>query len=160
MVVPAEGMLKRSPVTFIAGYIFHIGLFIAALLFIPHIELIRNLIGISWPGLPTPIIDASAIISLIALVVVLANRISDPVKRMLSTVEDYFTWALTVLPLLTGYLAYHHMLVDYTLMLAIHILTVELLLVCLPFTKLFHTFSIFISRWYTGDNFARKGVLS
>lgn len=158
--LPPEGMLKRSPITYIAGYIFHIGLFVAALLFIPHIELIRSVIGISWPGLPTPIVDAAAVISIISLVVVLANRLTDPVKRYLSTFEDYFTWALTVLPLLTGYLAYHHMLLDYTLMLALHVLSVEVLLVALPFTKLFHTFSLFAARWYTGDNFARKGVAS
>ena len=33
-------------------------------------------------------------------------------------------------------------------------------LVLLPFTKLFHTFSLFISRWYNGDFFGRKGVAS
>jgi nitrate reductase gamma subunit len=37
---------------------------------------------------------------------------------------------------------------------------VELLLVLLPFTKLFHTFSVFISRWYNGDISAHKGVAS
>jgi nitrate reductase gamma subunit len=50
--------------------------------------------------------------------------------------------------------------VEYTLMLALHLFSVELLLVLLPFTKLFHTFSLFISRWYNGDFFGRKGVAS
>ncbi|MDD3449727.1 MAG: hypothetical protein PHF72_11940 [Gammaproteobacteria bacterium] len=158
--LPPEGMLKRSPITYIGGYIFHIGLFITVLLFEPHIELIRNLIGISWPGLPSPVVDAAAIISIIALIVVLANRITDPVKRFLSNFEDYLTWTLTLLPLLTGYLAYHHLFLNYTLMLALHILTVELLLVALPFTKLFHTFSLFAARWYNGDISGRKGVAS
>ena len=97
---------------------------------------------------------------IIALIVVLANRITDPVKRFLSTLEDYLTWTLTLLPLLTGYLAYHHLFLNYTLMLALHILTVELLLVALPFTKLFHTFSLFAARWYNGDISGRKGVAS
>ena len=43
---------------------------------------------------------------------------------------------------------------------ALHLFSVELLLVLLPFTKLFHSFSIFISRWYNGDFFGRKGVAS
>jgi nitrate reductase gamma subunit len=57
-------------------------------------------------------------------------------------------------------MAYHHLLFDYTLMLSLHILSVDLLLVVLPFTKLFHMFSLFISRWFNGDWFARKGVAS
>jgi nitrate reductase gamma subunit len=43
-------------------------------------------------------------------------------------------------------------------MLALHILTVELLLVCLPFTKLFHAFTVFGSRWFSGTVNGHKGV--
>ena len=43
-------------------------------------------------------------------------------------------------------------------MLALHILSVELLLVVLPFTKLFHAFTLFGSRWYNGKVNAHKGV--
>ena len=69
-------------------------------------------------------------------------------------------WTVTFLPLLTGYMAYHHLLLDYTLMLAVHILSVELLLVVFPFTKLTHMATLFISRWYNGEWFGRKGVAS
>jgi nitrate reductase gamma subunit len=89
---------------------------------------------------------------------VLVSRIHDPVKRLLSTLQDYFVWLLTFLPLATGYLAFHHMLFDYTWMLALHLLCAELLLALIPFTKLFHVISLFISRWYTGSLFGRKGV--
>lgn len=89
----------------------------------------------------------------------LAYRVLDPVKRFLSGFEDYFTLALTFLPLFTGYLAFHHQLLPYTLMLALHILSVELLLVCMPFTKLTHFAALFLSRWYNGDIAARKGVV-
>lgn len=158
--LPPEGMLKREPVTYIGGFVFHIGLFVAILFFAPHIEFIRSLTGLGWPGLPSPLVDACAVAGIIALFVLLAHRFSHPVKRILTTFADYLAWAATLLPLLTGYLAYHHLLLEYTLMLALHLFTVELLLVLLPFTKLFHTFSVFISRWYNGDIFGRKGVAS
>jgi len=158
--LPPEGMLKREPVTYIAGYVFHVGLFLALFFLAAHIELFRSLTGLHWPALPTPLVDAAVVAAIVALVVQLANRLSSPVKRMLSHAGDYVAWAATLLPLLTGYMAYHHMLVEYTLMLALHIFSVELLLVALPFTKLFHSFSLFISRWYNGDWFARKGVAS
>jgi nitrate reductase gamma subunit len=108
--------------------------------------------------LPSPVVDLAAAASLIALIVLLANRLTDPVKRLLSGAGDYLVWLLTFLPLATGYLTYHHALFDYTWLLALHIASVEVLLAVLPFTKLFHTVSIFISRFYTGQIFGRKGV--
>ena len=158
--LPPEGMLKREPVTYISGYVFHTGLFLAIFFLAPHIELFRSLTGLHWPGLPTPLVDAAVVAAIVALLAQLANRLSSPVKRMLSTSGDYVAWAATLLPLLTGYMAYHHLLVEYTLMLSLHVFSVEFLLVVLPFTKLFHSFSLFISRWYNGDAFARKGVAS
>lgn len=158
--LPPEGMVKKAPVTYIGGYVFHIGFLVVLVLFVPHIEIFRSVLGISWPGLPTPVIDAAAVASLIALVAVLIHRLNDKVKRFLSGFGDYLAWALTFLPLLTGYLALHHLLLDYTLMLALHILSAEALMVLLPFTKLTHTVTVFFARWYNGDAFARKGVAS
>jgi nitrate reductase gamma subunit len=156
--VPPEGMMKKSPVSYIGGYTFHIGLAIVVFLFAPHIKLIQGLTGLHWPGLPSQFIDLVAIVTLAAMVVVLVDRINKPVKRYLSTFGDWFTWTLTFLPVLTGWLAVRHLLLPYTSMLAIHILTVELLLVFLPFTKLFHAFTVFGSRWYNGAVNGHKGV--
>jgi len=158
--LPPEGMLKRDPVTYIGGYVFHFGLFVAIFFFAPHIEFFRSMIGLHWSSLPSALVDASVVASLVALGMLLAHRLNNRVKRMLSGFGDYLAWAVTLLPLLTGYMAYHHLFVEYTLMLALHLFSVELLLVLLPFTKLFHTFSLFISRWYNGDVSARKGVAS
>ena len=151
-------MLKKAPVTYIAGAILHIGLAMVVFLFGPHIKLIQSLIGVSWPALPSQFIDLITIVTLVAMLVLLADRILNPVKRFLSTFEDWFTWALTFLPLLTGWLAVRHLLLPYTTMLALHILSVELLLVFLPFTKLFHAFTVFGSRWFNGTVNAHKGV--
>jgi len=156
--LPPEGMLKTSPVTYIGGYVFHIGLAIVVFLFAPHIKLIQSLVGLSWPGLPSQFIDLVAVITIAAMVVVLVDRINRPVKRYLSTFEDWFTWLVTFLPLLTGWLAVRHMLLPYTTMLALHILSVEILLIVLPFTKLFHAFTVFGSRWFNGAVNGHKGV--
>lgn len=157
---PDPGTFKREPVTLVAGYIFHIGFFVTLVLFAPHIELFRAWLGLSWPALSTPVVDATAVITMLALVVTLVHRLRDPVRKFLSRFEDYFTWLVTLLPVVTGYLAYHRLLVPYALMLAVHILTVELLLVVFPFTKLTHAFTLFAARWYNGYAFGRKGVQS
>ena len=156
--VPPEGMLKKSPVSYIGGYIFHLGLFVVLFLFAPHIKFFESLLGISWPGLPSQFIDLVAVVTIAAMVVVLVDRINKPVKRYLSTFEDWFTWLVTFLPVLTGWMAVQHLLLPYTTMLALHILSVEILLIVLPFTKLFHAFTVFGSRWYNGAVNGHKGV--
>ena len=45
--LPPPGMLPTSPVSYIGGYTFHIGLAIVVFLFAPHIKLVEGLIGLS-----------------------------------------------------------------------------------------------------------------
>jgi nitrate reductase gamma subunit len=156
--VPPPGMFKRSPTSYVAGYVFHIGLFVIVFLFAQHIKLIQELTGLSWPNLPAQFIDATAVVTLATMLLVLVERINKPVKRFISTFGDYASWALTFLPVLTGLLATKHLLFSYTWMLALHILSAELLLVFIPFTKLIHVFTLWGSRWYNGDVNAKKGV--
>lgn len=158
--LPPQGMLQKGLFVYITGYVFHIGIFIVLFFFIPHIEMIDGALGVSWPGLYSSFIDAVTVITLITLIAVLLNRVWHPVQRLLSTKEDYITWALTFLPLLTGYLAYHHMLFEYNLMLALHILSVEALMIAIPFSKLSHMVTLFFARWYNGVIAGRKGVQS
>jgi nitrate reductase gamma subunit len=156
--VPPPGMFKRSPTSYVAGYVFHIGLFVIVFLFAQHIKLIQELTGLSWPNLPAQFIDATAVVTLATMLLVLVERINKPVKRFLSTFGDYASWTLTFLPVLTGLMATKHLLFSYTWMLALHILSVELLLIFIPFTKLIHVFTLWGSRWYNGDVNGKKGV--
>ena len=159
--LPADSnSFKRSAFTIIAGYVFHIGLLVAIFLFVPHIELFRATFGFGWPGLPTPIVDFFSAMALIALIAVLFHRLTHPVLKYLSTGEDYLVWAVTFFPLLTGYMTYHHLFFEYAWLLGMHILSVEILLIVFPFTKLMHTFTLFLARWYQGAMAGRKGVQS
>lgn len=158
--LPDRGTFRREPITVVAGYVFHIGLFITVFLFAPHIELFHSWFGLRWPALLTPLVDASTVITMMALVGLLAYRLANPVRRFLSGFADYLVWAVTLLPVLTGYLAYHRLMLPYQTLLALHILTVELLLIVFPFTHLMHTFTLFIARWYNGAVAGRRGVVS
>lgn len=156
--LPAPGLAQRAPLVVFGGYAFHIGFLIALLFFMPHILLVEDAFGLSWPALPYFLVDAATVVALLALLLLLGHRISHPVRRFLSTFQDYLVWLLTFLPLLTGYFAYHRMLLPYTDMLAYHILSVELLLIAFPFTNLMHTFTLFSARWYNGATAGRRGV--
>ncbi|OQX32198.1 MAG: hypothetical protein B0D96_09900 [Candidatus Sedimenticola endophacoides] len=158
--VPDPHTFRRQPLTVVIGYLFHIGLLISLLLFVPHIELFKETFGFGWPGLATPIVDAAAVITIIALLAALWHRASNPVMRRITRAEDWLVWLATFLPMLTGYLAYHRMVDPYPLILGLHLLSVELLLVLFPFTKLMHTFTLFIARWYNGAMNGYRGVQS
>ena len=72
--IPDPDTFKRSTFVVIAGYIFHIGLFVTIFLFAPHILLIKDIIGFGWPSAPTPIVDALAVISIIANTVTISEE--------------------------------------------------------------------------------------
>ncbi len=158
--VPDRNTYRRSAFTLTTGYVFHIGLFVVIFLFAPHILVFQDLLNISWPALSTPVVDATSVITMLALIAVLIHRLIDPVKRFLSGFQDYLAWLVTFLPLITGYIAFHRLAPPAPTMIAIHILSVELLMVLFPFTKLAHAFTLFISRWYNGAISGYRGVRS
>ncbi len=157
---PDKSTFQRSMFTVVAGYIFHFGLFVTIFLFAPHILMFKDIFGFGWPSLPTPVVDAMTVVTIIALLAVLAHRMHNKVLRFLTTKEDYLVWLLTILPLITGYIAFHRIGLPPTTMLALHILSVELLLVIFPFTKLMHSFTFALSRWYGGAISGYRGVKS
>ncbi len=158
--VPDRATFKRSSVTIVIGYIFHLGLFVVCFFSAPHILFIKDIIGFAWPSLPTPVVDAFAVISIIALLAALVNRLTNKVTRYLTSFEDLLTWFLTIAPLITGYIAFHRMGMTGPTLLAVHLLSVELLLVLFPFTKLMHAFTLFLARWYNGAISGYRGVVS
>jgi len=158
--VPDASTFKRSAFTVTAGYIFHIGLFVVIFLFAPHILFFKDLLHISWPALPSTVIDATSVVTIITLIVILVHRLKDPVKRFLSNFDDYLGWFVTILPLVTGYIAFHRVGMSAPSLIAIHILSVQLLMIVFPFTKLMHAFTIFLARWYNGAISGYRGVQS
>ena len=158
--LPRQTVFMRESLRIINGYVFHLGFFAVLLLYRPHIEIFDAILGVSWSGLPSGVIDAITAITIVSLVVALFMRINSPVLSLISTSGDYVVWLVTFLPFVTGYMAYNHLVPDYGFILAIHILTVELLLIIAPFTKLTHMFSFMLARWYQGCIAGRRGVES
>lgn len=142
----------------VISYAFHIGLFVVVLGFVPHILFIRSLTGLSWPGLPSGIVIFAGFVTFLSLILLLAHRLASPVLRGISGFDDYFSWVLITLPILTGLAAFYHMIEPYPMLLGIHVLSVDLLLLCLPFTKLAHTGLVFFSRAMSGAFFGRRDV--
>ena len=155
---PAEPFRDKATLPTAIAWTFHLGLLIILLLGTPHILFFADILGFSWPGLPKGVIDTVSAITLAALFAALIRRVTHPVRRMLSDTDDYFTWTITMLPVLTGLLATTPLAGRYEFLLAIHILSVELLMVWFPFGKLMHSFFWIPSRSATGARFAHRGA--
>jgi nitrate reductase gamma subunit len=157
---PHPEFIKRTGAGEALGYSYHLGLFTIVLLFGPHIEFLRSLCGFSWPGLPSSIITAVSVVTLTLFLGVLYRRVTSPVIRMLSNFDDYFSWFITAAVMVTGLATSAHLGARYETLLAVHILSVDALLIWFPFGKLMHAFYIFPSRAINGAILARKGAPS
>ena len=149
---------QRMLFTLINGYVFHVGLALCVFLLLPHILFFEDLLGLSWPHLPNNVIYAVSVVTLVSLIAALVMRVANPVQRIISTADDYFSWLVTFLPVLSGLVATSHLGARYETLLALHILSVALLLVWLPFGKLMHAFLVFVTRSQTGAQLNRRGA--
>jgi len=156
--VPRRTFWPRIAVSVVLSAVFHVGLAIILFAGAPHILLIHQLTGLSWPNLPKGLIVIVSGVTFAALIALLIRRVAHPVLRLLSTTDDYLSWLLVFLPVLTGILLSGETIAEYGTLLALHILSVELMMIWLPFGKLMHSVLVFAGRGVMGANFARKGA--
>ena len=157
---------RRALTATLFGYALHIGLAIVFFGFVPHIAFVHRVAGIAWPALPGPVFVLGVSLVYLGLGYALLSRLTSPVLRLISSFDDYASWVITALPMLTGMAALtlpldsaYPLLPGRPLVVALHLLSFELLLVWLPFGKLAHAFLVFASRGTTGIAFARKGAM-
>lgn len=152
--------------TSINAYVFHIGIAVVFLGYAPHIAFVHRLTGLSWPALPDAVMGLAAGATILSLLLALWMRLTQPVLRRISNADDLISWTLTFLPFITGMavmgdsseviLSTQHVL--YRGPLAVHLLTLELLLIWFPFGKLMHAVLFAFSRGATGIRFSHRGV--
>ena len=164
--LPRKDLQLSGKLSALNAYIYHLGLAVIVFGYLPHIHFIKGLTGLTWPPLPDAMVYIAVGLTFISMFIALMGRLSDPVRRLLSGFDDYFSWFVVMLPLVTGMIAIHQAYPPGVapappldpLPLAIHLLSVELLFIWLPFGKLAHAFLVFASRGVTGAALARKGA--
>jgi len=159
--VPPHELEKNITFQHITGYAWHIGWFVTFLFLGAHMPLFKSLLGFAWPSLPNGATLVLAALTAGILLTLWLRRFFDPVLRLISNFDDHLSVVLTLLPLCTGIAAFAHWApfgTRYETMLAIHIISVELLMVWIPFGKIFHAVTSLIVRYRTGAAFIRRGV--
>jgi nitrate reductase gamma subunit len=157
---PYKPFVKYVGTQYIIGYVIHIGLFLVIIFGTPHMLFFQNILGFGWPTLPGGIVTFIAVITTVALFIALVKRLTNPVTRLISNFDDYATWFVVTLPMLTGLATTANLWPLYETGLAIHLLSVWLLLIYFPFGKLMHAFWFVVSRYTTGSRFARRGGMA
>jgi len=165
--LPPKGVKVRGP-QMLNAYAYHVALALVAFAFAPHVAFIARHLRIGWHPLPDFVTYIAAGVAIVGLLVALVHRLTDGVQRLLSNFDDYASWAVTLLPLVTGMMLVERPyypapvvapeLPTTPTLLAMHLLSLELLLVWLPFGKLAHAALFAFSRWRTGVDFTRKGA--
>lgn len=139
------------------AYLMHLVLAIVIFLAAGHIDLVRENFGFGWPALPDIVIRITTFVLLASILVTVYRRLRHPVLKLLSNFDDWFSLLVTALPVVTGLWAALASEPKEGL-LAIHVLSFNLLLIWFPFGKLMHAFLIFGSRYSTGVAFTHKGA--
>ncbi|GAB4510378.1 MAG: hypothetical protein Tsb0026_12090 [Sulfuricaulis sp.] len=155
---PRREFRERNTYNTVLGYILHFGLAIVVFGGAFHLFFIKDLFGVSWPALPSPLVYVAGVVTVVGAIALLIRRLTHPVLRLLSNFDDYFSWFVTVLPVVTGLIAVAHLGARYETLIAIHILSFELLLIWFPFGKLMHAFLWAPARAVTGYVFTRRGA--
>jgi nitrate reductase gamma subunit len=152
----AEGFTRGATFHLIAGYMFHIGLFVLLLWAAPHVVFIEErILGFGWTPAPHWLFILAADLAFAGIILLWLRRVMHPVMRKISTFDDHAGAILTFIVMFTGCMA---LLMSHDSLRAIHMLTVCVLMIYFPFSRLMHAFTFAISRSYTGAAMARKGV--
>ena len=152
--------MRQQPVFTFMVFIFHIALLAAPLFLNAHNILWDEAWGISLWSLPDALADAMTVILLVSIVYLIIRRVVRSEVRILTEARDYLLLGITALPFLTGFMAYHQF-GTYELWMIMHLLTGEILLILIPFTKLGHMVLFFFTRAFIGFEMGgRRGARS
>jgi nitrate reductase gamma subunit len=152
--------MRQQPVFTFMVFAFHITLLAVPLFLDAHNMLWEESWGISLWSLPDTLADVMTVILLISIVFLVIRRIVRSEVRILTETWDWVLLGLTALPFLTGFLAYHQF-GPYELLMTLHLLTAEILLILIPFTKLAHMILFFFTRAFIGFEMGgRRGARS
>jgi len=94
----------------------------------------------------------TACVIICGIIFVLRRLLSDRV-RSITTPYDYVILCLAMLPFVTGFLAYHQ-LFNYQIMVIAHMISGELMLIAIPYTKLVHMIYFFLNRCFIGSEYS------
>jgi len=144
--------MRRHPVMTIVAYLFHICLILTPIFLLAHVTLVDESWDLSWWTLPDALAVIMTVIVIGACVFFLVRRLVNPEVQYVTSASDYILLAIVAAPFITGFLVYYQWF-GYQTLLILHILSGEIMLVAIPFTRLSHMLFAPLTRAYMGSEF-------
>jgi hypothetical protein len=148
----------KNSLTYIAGGLFHLSLVLVIFFATPHMLVWKSLLGFGWPTLPLPIADWLSAIGIVSLLVLLVNRLTHPVLKLITKSPLWLNWTLVFLPFVTGYIMTHHLFFRYEVLFSLHMISVDVLLIWIPLGRISHFLFYFFSRTIHGAQAGKRAV--
>jgi len=138
-----------NPVMIIVTTVFHVCLVVAPLFVVAHNVLLDQYIGVSFFSFSEKMTDYMTIALMACIAFFLYRRLFVARVRAITSFYDYVML----------FLAYHQIMIDhYRLIISLHILSGELMLMAVPFTKFVHMVFFFIFRFTVESEYSIGSV--
>jgi len=148
----ATRFMRERPLFTIVTVLFHASVLLVPLFFMAHIVLWFESYGIVWFNISNALADTMSLFVLFACVFFFIRRLTVKEVKMVSQTSDYIVLIVIFTCFLTGFLAFHQW-GPYRPMLIGHILSSEILIAMVPFSRLWHMVAYPFSRYYMGTDF-------
>ncbi len=143
---------RKSPLFYSTSYLFHLLLFIVPIFLSSHVTLFEESTRWSWMTINDSVADILTLVIISILIFFMFRRLVIPEVKFLTEPLDFIFILIVALPFVSGFLAYHQFFA-YQWMMIVHIISGELMLILIPFTRFFHMFLAPLTRAYTGSEF-------
>ncbi len=144
--------MRKHPVFTLITFLFHVCAIISPIFLFSHVVLVDESWNYSWWTIPDRAADIMAFAVIASCILLLIRRMKSPVVKYVTGMSDYVILVIVALPFITGLLAFHQIF-PYKLMMLLHVLSGEIMLIAIPFTKLNHMLFAPFTRAYIGSEF-------
>jgi nitrate reductase gamma subunit len=146
--------MRQQPLFTIVTFLFHLCVVILPIFLLAHIVLWYESWGILWWSLPDMLADAMTLWVMLACLYFIVRRLFVPEVKQVSRPGDFVLLITILLIFLSGFLAYHQW-GPYRPILILHVISSEILLMALPFSRLGHMLFFYFSRAYMGAEYGK-----
>ena len=143
---------RRHPVVTVFTFLFHLCLLFVPVFLLAHVVMWQYYHDISFWSPPEWLTDLMTLMVVTGCIFFGIRRAVRHEVRYVTSVTDWVILAIVALPYLTGFLAYHQ-IGPYKHMIILHILSGEVMLAAIPFTRLSHMLFTPFTRAYIGSEF-------
>jgi nitrate reductase gamma subunit len=145
---------RKQPLLTVVTFVFHICLLVTPIFLLSHIVLWDESWNLRWWALPDGLADIMTVLVIIGGVYFLIRRLTRPEVQFVTDWTDYMLLAMVTAPFITGFIAYHQWF-GVQWMTILHMVSGEILLAAMPFTRLVHMLFAPFTRAYMGSEFGK-----